>query len=69
MQWVQFVLFFIGIFALWLWNRAKNTNDMRHMETQLRAYAELMRAVHIEILMEMKDFHGRICILEERNRK
>jgi hypothetical protein len=69
MEWVQFIIFFLGVFGLWLWNRAENRSDSRHMETQLRANSELIRAVHNEILLEMKDFHGRLCAIEERNRK
>lgn len=69
MEWVQFVIFFIGVFGLFLWNRAEARNDARHMDTQLRANAELIRSVHNEIHQEMKDFHGRLCSIEERNRR
>ncbi len=68
MEWVQFIIFFLGVFGLWLWNRAESRSDARHMDTQLRANSELIRAVHNEILMEMKDFHGRLISIEERVR-
>jgi hypothetical protein len=73
MEWTQvFGLMFgnlVFIVPLWLWNRAESRSDMRHMENQLRANRELIVAIHNEIHQEMKDFHGRLCAIEERNRK
>jgi hypothetical protein len=60
MDWIQFALFFIGVFGLFVWNRAESRSDARHMDTQLRANSELIRAVHNEIMSEMRDFHGRL---------
>lgn len=68
MEWIQFVIFFIGVFGLFIWNRAEARSDARHMDAQLRANSELIRAVHSEIHLEMKDFHGRLCAIEERNK-
>lgn len=58
MDWTQFVIFFVGIFGLFIWNRTESRNDMRCMMNILDA-----------IQKEMKDFHGRLCMLEERNKK
>lgn len=66
MEWVQFIIFFVGVFGLFIWNRTEGRADARHMDTQLRANSELIRAVHAEIHQEMKDFHGRLCALEEK---
>jgi hypothetical protein len=68
MEWVQFVIFFLGVFGLFIWNRAEGRADIRHMETQLRSNSELIRAIHVETLEQMKDFHGRLCAIEERNK-
>ena len=68
MEWVQFAIFFIGVFGLFIWNRAESRSDARHMDTQLRANSELIREIHNQIHAEMKDFHGRLCEIEERNR-
>jgi hypothetical protein len=74
MEWVQFVLFFIGVFGLFIWNRAEARQDSRHMDAQLKAQRELISEVHKEsieftrqIQAEIKDFHGRLCTIEERN--
>ncbi len=58
MDWTQFVIFFIGVGGLWLWNRTESNNDRRDMMNLLK-----------EMKDEMKDFHGRLCAIEERNRK
>ena len=53
------------IFPLFLWNRSESRADIRHMDAKLESTRELVRAIHDE----MKDFHNRLCIIEERNRK
>ncbi len=55
MEWTQFIIFFLGVFGLWLWNRAEARADFRHIESLIRSIQE-----------EVKDFHGRLCALEER---
>ena len=68
MDWTQFAIFFIGVFSLFIWNRSESRSDARHMDAQVKANSELIRAVHNEIHQEMKDFHGRLCAIEERKR-
>ncbi len=62
MDWPQFATFMVGniIFTLtlWLWNKAESGNDRRQI-------VDLLMAIH----MEIKDFHGRLCAIEEKNRK
>lgn len=62
MDWIQFSIFFLGnivfTLTLWLWNRAESKNDRRDI-------CQLIRAIHDE----MKDFHGRLCTIEERSKK
>lgn len=66
MEWIQFIIFFIGVFGLFIWNRAEGRSDARHMDVKLEAQRNLMNEIHLE----MKDFHNRLCIIEkERNKK
>ena len=65
MEWTQFVIFFIGVFGLFIWNRTESRNDWRHMDAKMESTRELVRAIHDE----MKDFHTRLCVIEERNKK
>ena len=57
MDWIQFSIFFIGVFGLFLWNRAESRTDTRQITSLISA-----------INQEMKDFHGRLCTIEERNK-
>ena len=76
MEWVQFAIFFIGVFGLFIWNRSESRSDIRHMDVQLKSNRDLILEVHKEsmelrkeFLEESKDFHGRLCAIEERVRK
>jgi hypothetical protein len=64
MEWPQFVIFFLGVFGLFIWNRTESRNDARHMDSKLEANRNLMMAIH----EEMTDFHCRLVEIE-RNRK
>lgn len=64
MDWIQFTLFLASTVGLFFWNRAESRTDIRHMDTKLDSNRELIAAIHLE----MKDFHGRLCALEERTR-
>ena len=61
MDWTQFALFFLGNFSftltLWLWNRSETRQEIRGIELHIRSIHE-----------EMKDFHGRLCAIEERRK-
>ena len=46
------------IIPLFLWNRSESRADIR-----------LMLGMISSIEKEMKDFHGRLCAIEERNKK
>ena len=46
MEWTQFVIFFIGVFGLFLWNRAESRADTRHMDTKLEPNRNLIIAIH-----------------------
>jgi hypothetical protein len=65
MDWIQFIIFFIGVFGLFIWNRSESRNDARNTDAKLEA----IRALTYVILQESKDFHGRLCTIVERNKK
>jgi hypothetical protein len=52
------------IVPLFLWNRSESRADVRHMDAKLESTRELVRAIYDE----MKDFHNRLCAIEERNK-
>ena len=53
------------IIPLFLWVRAESRADYRHTDAKLESTRELVRAIHDE----MKDFHNRLCAIEERNKE
>jgi len=65
MEWTQFIIFCLGVFGLFIWNRTESRADARHTDAKLEAIRALMYAV----IEESKSFHGRLCTIEERNKK
>ena len=61
-SWIQIISLFLANAGLILWFRAESRSDWRHMDAKLDAS---IKAIH----EEMKDFHGRLCAIEERNKK
>lgn len=59
MDWIQFVIFILGnmvfTLTLWLWNRSESRQDSREIISLITAIKD-----------EIKDFHGRLCSIEER---
>lgn len=62
MDWMQVFTVIIANFAMFMWIRTESRSDHRHLETSVNAMIEAIR-------QDMKDFHGRLCAIEERNRK
>ncbi len=58
MEWTQFVIFSVSVFGLFLWNRSESRTDMRQTQALIDA-----------IRQDIKDFHGRLCTLEEKVKK
>ena len=68
MEWAQFLILLVTIAGLFLWSRSESTSDRRSFEKdskQLRR--DLIDAVRA-IEAESKDFHGRLCAIEERKK-
>lgn len=64
MEWVQFIIFFIGVFGLFIWNRAEARADARHFDNKLEAYRSETSALIEAIRQDMKDFHSRLLEIE-----
>lgn len=58
MDWMQFSVFIVSMGGLFLWNRAEARSDSRQI-------IDLISAINQEI----KDFHGRLCAIEEKGKK
>jgi hypothetical protein len=62
MEWVQILSLLLANAGLIIWFRAESRSDWRHMDAKFDAHMTAIRE-------EMKDFHGRLCAIEERNKK
>lgn len=58
MDWMQVLTLFFANAGLIIWFRAESRADHRQV-------VDLIMAIQ----QEMKDFHGRLCAIEEKNKK
>lgn len=69
MEWYHIVALVLGnaawILPMFFWNRAESRADIRHMDAKIDAIRELTYAIHLE----MKDFHSRLCSIEEKRKE
>jgi hypothetical protein len=75
MEWIQFTIILITFVGLFIWNRTESRADIRHMDTKLESNRNLSIQIHKEnhdlisaIREDAKEFHRRMCAIEERNR-
>lgn len=55
MEWIQIISIFLANAGLIVWFRSESRSDWRHMDSKVDAIHE-----------EIKDFHARLCVIEER---
>lgn len=65
MDWIQFTLFMIGMGSMFAWLRSDIAQNRSEASADRRDLLSLMR----QIQEEMKEFHGRLCSIEERGKK
>jgi len=65
MDWIQFVIFLIAMGGMFAWLRADIATNRTETSADRRDILNLIRSIQEEI----KDFHGRLCAIEERSRK
>ena len=80
MDWYQVLFLFFANSGLLIWFRAESRSDWRHMDAkvnanfndtqaQLLAMRQESQALINAIRDDIKDFHGRLCAIEERRNK
>lgn len=65
MDWTQFAIFFLSMIGMWLTSRA----DWRKTDQKIEEHRRETNTILNAIQSEMKDFHGRLCAIEERRKK
>ncbi len=68
-QWIQILSLFLANAGLIIWFRSESRNDWRHMDVKMDSFRNETHEILNAIKQEMKDFHGRLCAIEERNKK
>lgn len=67
MEWTQFIIFFLGIFGLWLWQRSESNADRREIIQMIRSMETDSKEFRERWAEESKEFHNRLYSLELRN--
>jgi len=67
-SWVQVMSLFLANAGLIIWFRAESRADWRHMDSKFDANIKETKEIVTAIQEEMKDFHGRLCAIEERKK-
>jgi hypothetical protein len=60
MEWTQFIIFFLGVFGLFIWNRTESRSDIRYMDQKLESNRELVRAIHAEGQEQLEQYKKRL---------
>ena len=55
----------IAMFSIFLWLRSEASDDRRNLESKIDENARETRGLIEAIRLEIKDFHGRLCAIEE----
>jgi hypothetical protein len=62
---LELIVVLVTIAGLFIWNRAESRNDIRHLDAKIDAIRELTHAINLEV----KDFHNRLCAIEEKRNR
>ena len=55
--------------VLFLWNRAEARTDARHFDLKLESNRKETLEIINAIRQDIKEFHNRLCVIEERRNK
>jgi len=62
MEWYQVATIVVANLGLFLWTVRQSRTDYLHCQRSIDSFKDIM-------VKETKDFHGRLCSIEEKNRK
>lgn len=66
---MQFLILVASFLGLFIWNRTESRADIRHMDNRLDSNHRENQQTIQAIREDIKDFHGRLCSIEERNKR
>lgn len=68
MDWSQVMTILGGNLALFLWATRQARSDFLHLDKKLEDHRKEVNQIIKAIQHEIKDFHDRLCVIEERNK-
>lgn len=69
MEWTQFIILVLAMGGMFFWNRTEARADSRHFDQETKELRREMIDIIRSMEQESKDFHGRLCSIEERRNK
>ncbi len=69
MDWTQVLTIVGGNMALFLWATRQARSDFLHLDKKLEEHRKEVSQLIKAIQEEIKDFHQRLCTIEERRTK
>jgi hypothetical protein len=70
MDWIQVFTILLAVSGLFLWTRRESNQDSRELRAAIAALGNKLDAkldnIRADMTTESRDFHGRLCSLEER---
>ena len=69
MEWTQFIILVLAMVGMFFWSRTEARADCIHFNTETTALRREMVDIIRSMEQESKDFHGRLCAIEERRVK
>lgn len=69
MDWTQVLTILGGNMALFMWATRQARTDFLHLDRKLEENRKETQQIVRAIQIEVKDFHDRLCAIEERNKK
>jgi len=68
MDWTQVLTILGGNMALFLWATKQSRTDFLHLDKKIEDHRRETNSILKAIQDEIKDFHNRLCAIEERNK-
>jgi hypothetical protein len=63
---MELIAVLMAVAGLFLWGRSESRNDIRAIQAEISGVKNELSAFRQEMHQEMRDFHGRLCSLEEK---
>lgn len=67
-SWLQVISLFLANVGLILWFRSESRQDWRLMDSKHESFRAEMSLMLKGIHDEIKDFHGRLCVIDEKHK-